>query len=100
MGLDTLWIVADRARTRPRLAPKDISFVRDVAPDQFDAFPRLKVPLWGATCVSARWYSCGNVSGGLPNQQTHASCAGRWVTPFLYEAASSSSSSCFLCSAA
>ena len=44
MDLDTLWVVADRARTRPRLAPEDISFVRDVAPDQFGAFPRLKLP--------------------------------------------------------
>jgi hypothetical protein len=39
-----LWVVADRARTRPRLAPADISFVRDVAPDQFDAFSRLTLP--------------------------------------------------------
>lgn len=44
MDLDTLWVVADRARTRPRLAPADISFVRDVAPDQFDAFSRLTLP--------------------------------------------------------
>jgi hypothetical protein len=44
MDLDTLWIVADRARTRPRLAASDVSFVRDVAPDQLDAFPRLKLP--------------------------------------------------------
>ena len=44
MDFDTLWAVADRARTRPRLAPADISFVRDVAPDQFDTFPRLKLP--------------------------------------------------------
>jgi len=44
MDLDTLWVVADRARTRPRLASADISFVRDVAPDRFDAFPRLTWP--------------------------------------------------------
>jgi len=44
MGLDTLWDVADRARTTPRLPPTDIAFVRDVAPDQFDAFPQLKLP--------------------------------------------------------
>jgi hypothetical protein len=44
MDLDTLWVVADRARTRLRLAPRDISFVRDVAPDQLDAFPQLKLP--------------------------------------------------------
>ena len=42
--LDSLWDVADRARAKPRLAPKDISFVRDVAPEQFDAFPKLKLP--------------------------------------------------------
>jgi hypothetical protein len=39
MDFDTLWVVADRARTRPRLAPEDISFVREVAPDQTD--PRM-----------------------------------------------------------
>ena len=42
--LDTLWDVADRARGKPRLAPKDISFVRDVAPDRLEAYPRLKLP--------------------------------------------------------
>jgi hypothetical protein len=44
MNLDTLWAVADRARAKPRLAPQDISFVRDVAPEELDAFPRLKLP--------------------------------------------------------
>ena len=44
MDLDTLWVVADRARERARLAPGDVTFVRDVAPDQFDAFPRVKLP--------------------------------------------------------
>ena len=44
MNLDTLWAVADRARERPRLAPADVSFVRDVVPDQLDAFPRLPLP--------------------------------------------------------
>jgi len=44
MDLDTLWVVANRARTIPRLAPADLSFVRDVAPRQLDAFPRLKLP--------------------------------------------------------
>jgi hypothetical protein len=44
MDLDTLWAVADRARAKARLAAKDISFVRDVAPDQLDSFPRLKLP--------------------------------------------------------
>ena len=44
MNLDTLWAVADRARAKPRLAAQDISFVRDVAPEELDAFPRLKLP--------------------------------------------------------
>ncbi len=44
MDLDTLWIVADRARARPRLAREDVSFVRDVAPAQLEAFPKLKLP--------------------------------------------------------
>ena len=44
MELDTLWDVADRARAKPRLAPKDVLFVRDVVPDQLDAFPTLKLP--------------------------------------------------------
>ena len=44
MNLDTLWVVADRARARPRLASADVSFVRDVVPDQLDAFSRLPLP--------------------------------------------------------
>lgn len=44
MDFDTLWIVADRARERPRLAPKDVAFIRDVVPDQLESFPRLKLP--------------------------------------------------------
>jgi len=44
MDLDTLWAVADRARERPRLIPKDVSFIRDVAPDQLESFPRLELP--------------------------------------------------------
>ena len=44
MDFDTLWLVADRARRRSRLAPEDVSFVRDVAPEQLDSFPRLKLP--------------------------------------------------------
>ena len=38
------WRRARKARTTPRLAAEDISFVRDVAPDRLDAFPRLKLP--------------------------------------------------------
>jgi hypothetical protein len=44
MDFDTLWAVADRARERPRLDPKDVSFVRDVAPDELDSFPKLELP--------------------------------------------------------
>jgi len=44
MDLDTLWLVADRARARARLAAEDVSFVRDVAPDQLESFPRVKLP--------------------------------------------------------
>jgi hypothetical protein len=43
-SFDTLWVVADRARARPRLAPNDVSFVRDVAPDRLDSFPKLELP--------------------------------------------------------
>ena len=44
MDFDTLWAVADRARARTRLAPQDVSFVRDQLPDQLAAFPQLKLP--------------------------------------------------------
>ena len=44
MDFDTLWLVADRARERPRLIPKDVAFIRDVAPDQLESFPRLELP--------------------------------------------------------
>ncbi len=44
MDLDTLWLVADRARTRSRLTREDVSFVRDVVPDRLAAFPRLTLP--------------------------------------------------------
>ena len=44
MDFDTLWAVADRARGRARLAPDDVSFVREVAPAHFDSFPKLKLP--------------------------------------------------------
>jgi hypothetical protein len=44
MDFDTLWVVADRARGRPRLAPKDVSFVRDIAPDRLESSPRLQLP--------------------------------------------------------
>ena len=44
MDFDTLLNVADRARTRSPLAPKDVSFVRKIAPAQLDAFPKVKLP--------------------------------------------------------
>ena len=44
MDLHTLWLVADRARARSRLAPPDVSFVRTVAPRQLESFPKLKLP--------------------------------------------------------
>jgi hypothetical protein len=44
MDFDTLWTVADRAREKPRLTAKDLSFIREIAPDQLDSFPRLKLP--------------------------------------------------------
>lgn len=34
MDFDTLWGMADKARGRPRLAARDVSFVRDVAPER------------------------------------------------------------------
>lgn len=44
MDLDALWMVADRVQQKSRLTPKDVSFIRDVAPEQFKAFPKLKLP--------------------------------------------------------
>ena len=44
MELERLWSVADRARTRQRLNPDDLTFVRKVLPAELDAFPRLKLP--------------------------------------------------------
>ncbi len=44
MDLDTLWLVADRARARSRLAPEDVAYIRDVVPGRLAAFPRLKLP--------------------------------------------------------
>ena len=39
-----LWAVADRARGRSPLAPRDVSFIKHVAPDQFDSLRQLKLP--------------------------------------------------------
>lgn len=44
MDLDTLWVVADRARAKPPLIHEDLLFVREVIPRELDSFPRLKLP--------------------------------------------------------
>ncbi len=44
MDLDTLWLVADRARSQRRLRGPDAAFVRDVVPEELAAFPRLSLP--------------------------------------------------------
>ena len=44
MQLDTLWRVADEARRKSKLAPEDVSFVRNVLPRQLEAFPKVKLP--------------------------------------------------------
>jgi hypothetical protein len=41
---DTLWTVADRARTSRRLPSEDVAFVRDVLPAELESFPRTKPP--------------------------------------------------------
>lgn len=42
--LDTVWAIAERARARSPLSPGDVSFVRSIVPDEFDDYPRLKLP--------------------------------------------------------
>jgi hypothetical protein len=44
MDLDTLWLVADRARSRPRLAPEDVAYIRDAIPGRLASFPELELP--------------------------------------------------------
>src|SRR5215510_11913211 len=44
MDLDTLWSVADRARTRQRMPSQDVAFVRDVVPGDLESFPNMKLP--------------------------------------------------------
>ena len=44
MDLDTLWTVAERARTTRRLPTEDITFVREVVPKDFESFPHLDLP--------------------------------------------------------
>jgi hypothetical protein len=44
MDFDTLWAVAERARTRQRLPSEDISFVREVVPTELASFPDVQLP--------------------------------------------------------
>jgi hypothetical protein len=44
MDFDAVWTVADRAREKRRLAPEDVTFVRDVVPDHLGAFPKVNLP--------------------------------------------------------
>lgn len=44
MDFETLWAVAERARTRKRLPLEDISFIREVVPQELESFPRVRLP--------------------------------------------------------
>ena len=44
MDLDTLWTVAERARTTRRLSSQDTAFVREVVPKELESFPNLDLP--------------------------------------------------------
>jgi hypothetical protein len=44
MDFDTLWTVAERARTRGRLPSEEIAFVREVVPTELESFPHLQLP--------------------------------------------------------
>lgn len=44
MDYDTLWRVADRARSHGRLPAADSAFVREVVPVELESFPRLNLP--------------------------------------------------------
>ena len=44
MDFDTLWTVAERARTRQRLPAEDVAFVREVLPRELESFPALDLP--------------------------------------------------------
>src|SRR5262245_47828920 len=41
---DTLWAVAERARTGRRLPPEDATFAREVIPTELESFPRVQLP--------------------------------------------------------
>src|SRR5262252_1214604 len=44
MDFDTLWTVAEHARTMRRLPSEDLEFVREVVPNKLESFPRLNLP--------------------------------------------------------
>ena len=44
MDFDTLWALAERARTRQRLSSEHIAFVREVVPRELESFPRVRLP--------------------------------------------------------
>src|SRR5262249_54443193 len=44
MHFDTLWTVAERARTKQRLSSEDIAFVRQIVPRELESFPNLDLP--------------------------------------------------------
>ncbi len=43
MNFDTLWTVADRARSQKRLSAEDAAFVCDVVPAELESFPRVNL---------------------------------------------------------
>ena len=44
MDFNTLWTVAERARTKQRLPSEDIAFVREVVPRELESFPHVQWP--------------------------------------------------------
>ena len=44
MDFDRLWDVADRARTKQRLAPEDVALIKDGVPGTLESFPNLELP--------------------------------------------------------
>ncbi|MCY2964296.1 MAG: hypothetical protein NT069_11790 [Planctomycetota bacterium] len=44
MDFITLWQIAECARSRRKLSPADVVFVRDVIPEELESFPDLTLP--------------------------------------------------------
>lgn len=44
MTFNTLWQVAERARSQQKLQASDVAFIRDVVPAELQSFPRLRLP--------------------------------------------------------